>query len=89
MVEVTHLFISLYCLRGLYGPDFKFASRLSICVRSQSHQFIRNASVDVREVYVASQACDGFMQQGPEHHNISNTTNFTKTVISLQNQFII
>ena len=64
MVEITHLFISLYCLRSLYGPDFKFASRLSICVRSQSHQFLCNASVDVREVYVASQACDGFMQQG-------------------------
>ena len=37
-----------------------------ICVSSQSHQFLCNASVDMREVYVASQACDGFMQQGPD-----------------------
>ena len=40
--------------------------RLSICVRSQSHQFLCNASIDVRKVCVASQACDGFMQQGPD-----------------------
>ena len=63
MVEMTQVFIPLY---SLYGPDFKFASCLSICVRSQSHQFLCNASVDVRDVCVASQACEGFMQQGPE-----------------------
>ena len=65
MVEMTQVFNPLFSLRTLYGPDFKFESRLTICVRSQSHQFLCNASVDVREVCVASQACDGFMQQGP------------------------
>ena len=65
MVELTQVFTLVWCLRGLYGPDFKFASRLTICMESQSYQFLCNTSVGVRKVYVASQACDGFMQQGP------------------------
>ena len=65
MVELTYVFTLVECLRSLYGPDFKFASRLSICVESQSQQFLCNASVGMRKVYVASQACHGFMQQGP------------------------
>ena len=66
MVELTQVFTLRSCLRSLYGPDFKFTSRLTICVESQSHQFLCNASIGVRKVYVASQACDGFMQQGPD-----------------------
>ena len=65
MVELTQVFTLGQCLRSLYGPDFKFASHLSICVISQSHQILCNASIDVRKVCEASQACDGFMQQGP------------------------
>ena len=68
MVELTQVFTVVQCLRSLYGPDFKFASCLTICVESQSHQFLCNTSVGVPKVYVASQACDGFMQQGPVYH---------------------
>ena len=90
MVGLTQVFTLVQCLRCLYGPDFKFASRLTICVESQSHQFLCNASGGVWKVYVASQACDGFMQQGPVDFEdfaafviLQNKTIFHQSIVSI------